>query len=202
MYFEIHLLKKRWWCRLSVEVSLVCVINQILHRGLVAESFTTGPELKTRPVGRRTAHGKVWHLLRTAVRAELSSALRGGSEFCLLTSSPVLDAEATPMGTGVFFLSFQNKETLGGREVLFPHFEEEEAEPQREAPSHPVGGGRHGARAGERRSWRPLGHSRSLPPCLPRFPECPLCAWHNKGAGSLLPEGVLDVTMVRIFLNL
>lgn len=130
------------------------VINQILHRDLAAESFATGPELKTRPVGPRTAHGKVC-LAREPpasprVCSELSSALRDGSGFCLLTSSPVLDAEVTHVGTEVFFISFQNQETLWGCEVLFPPFEEEEAEPQRKAPSHPVGGGRHDARAGER----------------------------------------------------
>lgn len=137
------------------------VINQILHRDLAAESFATGPGLKTRPVGPRTAHSKVC-LAREPpasprVCSELSSALRGRNGFCLLTSSPVLYAEVTHVGTEVthigtevFFISFQNQETLWGCEVLFPPFEEEEAEPQREAPSHPVGGGRHDARAGER----------------------------------------------------
>lgn len=95
----------QWNCHLFV-------INQILHRDLAAESFATGPGLKTRPVGPRTAHGKVC-LAREPpasprVCSELSSVLRGRSGFCLLTSAPVLDAEVTHVGTEVFFISFQS----------------------------------------------------------------------------------------------
>lgn len=109
----------------------------------------------------------------------------------------MLDAEVTHVGTEVFFICFQNQETLWGHEVLFSHFEEEEAEPQRAAPSHPVGGGRREELVASTGAFL-----LSIPPCLPRFPECPLGAWHDKGAGSLLPESVLDGTTVRIFLNL